>query len=138
MSAKRTTQEVEQDRLNLIKLFGPDDFKDMLHRMFELQEQFGSKFIPFQNSTVQEKEKWTKELIVCCMDELTEILNCTNHRHWKKPVYPLPELELKYELIDLWHFVMSLMILWGIKPQDLYTMYLAKNRENHNRQAKGY
>lgn len=114
------------------------DIGHKLEDMLELQKTFGKKFVDFGNLTIQEKERWTKEFIVCCMDEMSEILNWTSWKHWKQASYPVNEIELKYEIIDLWHFVMSLMLVWEMDAKEIYSMYLAKNRENHNRQMKGY
>jgi dimeric dUTPase (all-alpha-NTP-PPase superfamily) len=104
----------------------------------ELQFKFGSKFCKFNKLNTHEKEQWTKEFCLCIIDEISEVLNWINWKHWKKKRYPIDELNLKYELIDLMHFILSLMLIWKMTPEDVFTMYLIKNQENHNRQLNGY
>lgn len=124
--------------------------KDKLEEIFKYQELFGSKFCIFKTYNtklksqtlskivLEEKERWTKEFIVCCFDELSEILNWTNWKHWKSKKYPIDETQIKYEIIDLLHFVISLALLYGMTADEMYKKYMIKNKENFNRQKRGY
>lgn len=47
-------------------------------------------------------------------------------------------LECKFEIVDMLHFFLNYAISVGMTPQELYNMYMAKNKENRNRQATGY
>ena len=46
--------------------------------------------------------------------------------------------ELQMELIDIQHFLFNMMLASGITPADLMNMYFAKNKENRERQKRGY
>jgi len=138
MKASKDLQELETKRKSLLEEWEGRHFTNMLDEMMRLQKSFGKKFVDFDNLSVEEKERWTKEFIICCLDELSEILNCTNHRHWKTPIYPINEIEIKYEIIDLLHFVLSLMLVWGMSPEEVFSVYVTKNRENNDRQKRGY
>jgi hypothetical protein len=46
--------------------------------------------------------------------------------------------ELKMELIDIQHFLFNMMLAVGMTPEELFNYYFAKNKENRNRQEKGY
>jgi hypothetical protein len=46
--------------------------------------------------------------------------------------------ELQMELIDIQHFLFNMMLAAGLNPQDLMNMYFAKNKENRERQKRGY
>lgn len=46
--------------------------------------------------------------------------------------------ELQMELIDIQHFLFNMMIASGLTPADLMNMYFAKNKENRERQKRGY
>ena len=48
------------------------------------------------------------------------------------------QLECKFEIIDILHFFMNMAISIGMTPQEMYNMYMAKNKENIDRQARGY
>lgn len=47
-------------------------------------------------------------------------------------------LECKFEIIDMLHFFMNYAISIGMTPQEMYNMYMSKNKENRDRQARGY
>jgi hypothetical protein len=111
---------------------------DMLETIFKYQKMFGSKFVDFDNLTEQEKEIWLQKFIMCCNSELNEILEWINWKHWKKPKYPINELEIKYEIIDLIHFVVSLCLVMGMGAKEVTQLYMNKNKENFDRQDRGY
>jgi hypothetical protein len=46
--------------------------------------------------------------------------------------------ELQMELIDIQHFLFNMMLASGLTPPDLMNMYFAKNKENRERQKRGY
>lgn len=46
--------------------------------------------------------------------------------------------ELKMEIVDIFHFFMNFGISIGMTGSELYNMYIAKNKENWDRQNKRY
>jgi len=46
--------------------------------------------------------------------------------------------ELKMELVDIQHFLFNMMISVGMNAEELYNYYLSKNKENIDRQNRGY
>ena len=42
------------------------------------------------------------------------------------------------ELIDMLHFFLNICLALGLDADNLYDMYMAKNKENHKRQDEGY
>ena len=48
------------------------------------------------------------------------------------------KLELMFECIDIWHFVMNLFLGLKLDSKDIYTLYMLKNFENLNRYNNGY
>jgi len=51
---------------------------------------------------------------------------------------PNDQLECKFEIIDMLHFFMNYAISVGMTGQEMYSMYMAKNKENRARQQRGY
>lgn len=47
-------------------------------------------------------------------------------------------LEIAFELIDQWHFVMIKMLALGFDSETLFKLYYLKNAENFARQERGY
>jgi hypothetical protein len=48
------------------------------------------------------------------------------------------QLECKFEIIDILHFFLNMAISIGMTPQEMYNMYMSKNKENRDRQKRGY
>jgi hypothetical protein len=48
------------------------------------------------------------------------------------------QIECKFEIIDMLHFFMNYAISVGMTPEEMYNMYMSKNQENRDRQARGY
>ena len=48
------------------------------------------------------------------------------------------QIEAKFEVIDMLHFFMNYAISIGMTPQEMYNMYMSKNKENRDRQLRGY
>ncbi|MEC8329690.1 MAG: dUTP diphosphatase, partial [Verrucomicrobiota bacterium] len=44
----------------------------------------------------------------------------------------------KVEVVDLFHFLISIAQVLGMSPEDVYEAYVKKNKVNHNRQERGY
>ena len=89
----------------------------------------------------QQKEFWTKENILSMHAELSELLDWTNWKHWKNTRIQYDENRIKeihLELIDILHFWTNLCLIWGLTPEKIVEIYNEKNKENHNRQDRGY
>ena len=46
--------------------------------------------------------------------------------------------ELKFEIIDAWHFLMNYWVSIGGTPQEFFNYYHSKNKENFSRQERNY
>jgi len=47
-------------------------------------------------------------------------------------------LELKFEYIDMLHFFINMGIILGLNGSEVMNLYMAKNKENIERQKRGY
>jgi hypothetical protein len=48
------------------------------------------------------------------------------------------QLECKFEVIDMLHFFLNYAISISMTPKEMYNMYMSKNKENRDRQKRGY
>jgi dimeric dUTPase (all-alpha-NTP-PPase superfamily) len=138
MSDRKSIAKVEAVRKRIVKEWGSRHFINMLESMVDSQEAFARRFIPFKALGLRSKERWTKELVVCMVDELSEVLGQINFKHWKKTRQEVDEVEVKYELVDLLCFLLNLMLVWGMTPEEIFSMHKAKVWENYRRQKRGY
>tara|TARA_R100000808_G_C2145575_1_gene153415 strand:+ start:1509 stop:1928 length:420 start_codon:yes stop_codon:yes gene_type:complete len=106
----------------------------------ETQKVFAERFFgELDQLHPHAKEKITKEMMIAILDECSEILNWTNWKYWKTPAANLPDVhEIRYEIIDLLHFVLELALVWGLDAKSIKTIYMSKMEENIRRQKTGY
>ena len=48
------------------------------------------------------------------------------------------QLECKFEIVDMLHFFMNYAASIGMSSQEMYNMYMSKNKHNRERQKRGY
>lgn len=114
-----------------------DEGCDQLHRMLELQREFNKRFLDESKLTLEDKQEWTKRLLLAMFNEMAELQDQINWKWWKKPV-PVNEHEIMFELIDIQMFLNSLYQIWGMDYKMVASYFEAKMQENHNRQKRGY
>ena len=105
---------------------------DRLEIIFRLQKAL-DKDIMERRDLDFPYEVWMQKDILACMDELTELLNELNWKWWKNPKTLDPDA-IKGELVDVLHFFVSMCIRSGMSAEDLFNGYIAKNKENFDRQ----
>ncbi|NLT94516.1 MAG: dUTPase [Clostridia bacterium] len=114
---------------------------DKLDEIFRLQSQLDAK-IAEKHKVDFDLDTWIEKEILAIISELGEVLDETNFKWWKNP-RKIDKKALKEEIIDVFHFLISLCLKVNLSPQELYEAYVAKNNENHLRQEglsskKGY
>ena len=108
-----------------------DSFKDMLAKQRELMKAY---YVPnLDEQTTKDKNDYSMRVTVAMEDEISELRGQLNWKWWKKP-HPIDETELKFEITDLFFFVLTLMVTWNISAEEAYSLYLTKHEENVRRQ----
>ena len=115
--------------------------KGKLEIIFELQKALDTD-IQNRRSLDYTMEQWIQKDVLAMISELAELLDEVNFKWWKNPK-PINEADLHGELVDVLHFFISMCIRAGMSAEDLYEGYIAKNKENFDRQygrslKKGY
>lgn len=103
---------------------------DMLEEIYNRQLETNSKFNFWKHS---DPEYLTKEYVLALNSELDELLSQINWKIWKKTKKPVDIEELRYELIDILIFTITLMQVWKMTPRDIMSYFIAKNGENNAR-----
>ena len=84
-------------------------------------------------------EHWMSPFIHAMQSELAELQDCFPWKHWRRiEDQPWDLQNARVEVIDLFHFWMSLAMGVGLDPESFIAGYFEKNRINHNRQDVGY
>ncbi|ACJ33035.1 dUTPase [Anoxybacillus flavithermus] len=107
-----------------------------LEVMFNMQQALDERIIAERNidKTIDE---WVVAITIAMESEIDEIRREVNWKWWKQE----KEVDidrLQEEVIDLWHFLLSLSRIVGLTPETIFERYMQKNTINHKRQDGGY
>ena len=89
----------------------------------------------------QGKMHWMMEMIAAMHNELEEIRDWFPWKHWKSYQdysFDKSAPEIKYEIIDIFHFMMNMMLIMDMDGKEVLQTYFSKREQNIKRQEKGY
>ena len=111
---------------------------DKLDTIFEMQDTLNKRIgVVTENLSEEEKTKWVLNYTRAMQQEIAELIDSVPWKWWAK-YQEFDEQNAKVEIIDLFHFLISLAQVMGMTPDDVYNAYVKKNQVNHNRQESGY
>lgn len=106
---------------------------DRLDEIFALQREFHESLVTSRHLESITPEEWIQKQTLAMISELSELIDEVNFKWWKNKK-PVNERAVKEELVDILHFFVSMCLQAGMTPEELYTIYKEKNRENFRRQ----
>ena len=111
---------------------------DKLDTIFEMQDTLNQRIgVVTENLSEEEKTKWVLNYTRAMQQEIAELIDSVPWKWWAK-YQEFDEQNAKVEIIDLFHFLISLAQVMGMTPDDVYNAYVKKNQVNHSRQESGY
>ena len=111
---------------------------DKLDTIFEMQDTLNQRIgVVTENLSEEEKTNWVLNYTRSMQQEIAELIDSVPWKWWAK-YQEFDEQNAKVEIIDLFHFLISLAQVMGMTPDDVYNAYVKKNQVNHNRQESGY
>lgn len=144
---------------------GTDPLQVMLDMQKSLQVRLANDreycYHPDKLATAGDVVAWMREQKDCIDDEFRELLTSLGEmskgekdasavwKKWKaryqeaqaKPISemsPEDQLEIKFELVDIIHFVLNMAIGLNMSAEELFKLYYLKNKANFERQDNGY
>ena len=114
---------------------------DKLTEMYDMQTKLDQRIIT-ERGIAKTTDEWVVGLTIAMESEIDEIRREVSWKWWKN-AKPIDQDALQGEVIDMWHFLLSLSRVVGLTPDDIHRIYMEKNAENHARQSgdttkKGY
>ena len=85
----------------------------------------------------EEKTRWILNYTRAMQQELAELVDSVPWKWWAK-YQKFDEQNAKVEIVDLFHFLVSLAQTMGLSADDVYQAYVKKNQVNFQRQETGY
>jgi len=123
----------EQQIMNKLESYKENENVDKLEALFDLQNTFDEYIKEKRGLDYSDKEYWIQQMCRCIITEACELTDATNWKHWKNKK-DVDWDNVKEEVIDLWHFLISVSIKVGLNPKDIIDQYINKNLENYKRQ----
>ncbi len=119
-----------------------DKLEQIMKMQGDLQKRLGTDF---SNMTDEERAEFMRNHRGYLEDELAEALyEMPNYKLWKdysnmnETDRNVAWQKVRLELIDCLHFFVNLLLCSGMSADEVYQMYMMKNKENHRRQDEGY
>jgi dimeric dUTPase (all-alpha-NTP-PPase superfamily) len=103
-----------------------------------MQEELNRRIgVEMKGMSQEEKTKWILNYTRAMTQELAELTDSVPWKWWAK-YQKFDEQNARVEVVDLFHFLISLAQVLGMDADDVYQAYAKKNQVNHQRQASGY
>lgn len=111
---------------------------DKLDQIFSMQEELNARIgVDTRNMNEEERIKWTLNYCRAMQQEMSELTDSVPWKWWAK-YQKFDEQNARVEVIDLFHFLVSMAQVLGMSSEDILEAYVKKNEVNHNRQESGY
>tara|TARA_B100001093_G_scaffold499540_1_gene548890 strand:- start:316 stop:687 length:372 start_codon:yes stop_codon:yes gene_type:complete len=111
---------------------------DKLDEIFEQQKALNNRIgVKTEDMSVEDKAQWVLNYTRAMQQEIAELIDSVPWKWWAK-YQEFDEQNAKVEVVDLFHFLISIAQVLGMSPEDVYQAYVKKNKVNHNRQESGY
>lgn len=115
--------------------------EDKLDVLFRMQAGLDA-YIRDKRKLDYTRSEWVCKKALALMVELGEVVEEAKYKWWKNGD-EIDDAKLKEEIVDVLHFFLGMAIDSGMTADELFEIYLKKNKENYDRQnglstKKGY
>tara|TARA_B100000029_G_scaffold265024_1_gene261216 strand:+ start:1807 stop:2187 length:381 start_codon:yes stop_codon:yes gene_type:complete len=111
---------------------------DQLRELFRMQKALNARIgVHTDDMTDEEKTQWILNYCRAMNQEIAELTDSVPWKWWAK-YQKLDEQNARVEVVDLFHFLISLAQVLGMSADDVFEAYMKKNEVNFQRQDSGY
>ena len=111
---------------------------DKLDEIFSLQEQLNLKLnVDTAHMTDEQRQQWVLNYCRAMSQEIAELTDSVPWKWWAK-YQKFDEQNARVEVVDLFHFLISMAQVLGMSADDVFAAYMKKNEVNFKRQDSGY
>lgn len=111
---------------------------DQLRELFRMQAALNQRIgVNTDGMTEEEKAKWILNYTRAMSQELAELTDSVPWKWWAK-YQKFDEQNARVEVVDLFHFLISMAQVLGMSADDVFQAYVKKNEVNFKRQDSGY
>ncbi len=112
----------------------PDQLRELWRMQQALNERIG---VRTHGMTESDKIKWVLNYCRAMSQEIAELTDSVPWKWWAK-YQKFDEQNARVEVVDLFHFLISLAQVLGLSADEVFAAYVKKNEVNFQRQASGY
>ena len=106
----------------------------MFHMQKALNERIG---VRVEGMSEKEKTKWILNYSGAVTQEIAEFTDTVPWK-WRARYQKFDAQNARVEVVDLFHFLISLAQVLGMSADDVFKAYIQKNKVNFQRQESGY
>jgi len=111
---------------------------DQLRELFRMQKALNERIgVHTDAMNEEEKAKWILNYSLAMRQEIGELVDSVPWKWWAK-YQKFDEQNVRVEIVDLFHFLISLAQVAGMSADDVFQAYCKKNEVNFKRQDSGY
>jgi dimeric dUTPase (all-alpha-NTP-PPase superfamily) len=112
----------------------PDQLRELFRMQRALNERIG---VQTEGMSTEDKTKWLLNYCRAMSQEIAELTDSVPWKWWAK-YQKFDEQNARVEVVDLFHFLISLAQVLGMNADDVFQAYVRKNEVNFRRQDNGY
>jgi len=111
---------------------------DQLQELFRMQQALNERIGVYTKGMDQAaKTQWVLNYCRAMSQEIAELTDSVPWKWWAK-YQNFDEQNARVEVVDLFHFLISLAQVLGMSADDVFNAYVKKNQVNLQRQDTGY
>ena len=115
-----------------------DSPKDKFEELFRMQQALNERIgVHTASMTEEEQTKWLLNYSRAMSQEMAELIDSVPWKWWAK-YQKFDQQNARVEVVDLFHFLISMAQVLGMSADDVYNAYVKKNEVNFKRQDTGY
>lgn len=112
----------------------PDQFRELFRLQQALNERIG---VHTGSMTEADRVTWVLNYCRAMSQEIAELTDSVPWKWWAR-YQQFDQQNARVEVVDLFHFLISLAQVLGMSADDVFQAYLKKNQVNLERQDSGY
>jgi dimeric dUTPase (all-alpha-NTP-PPase superfamily) len=111
---------------------------DQLRELWRMQDSLNKRIgVNTDSMSEAEKTKWLLNYTRAMTQEIAELTDSVPWKSWAK-YQKFDEQNARVEVVDLFHFLISMAQVLGMSADDVFAAYVKKNEVNFKRQDTGY
>ena len=111
-----------------------DKFAELFRMQQSLNERIG---VHTKGMSEEEQTRWILNYTRAMTQEMAELTDSVPWKWWAK-YQKFDAQNARVEVVDLFHFLISLAQVLGMSSDDVFNAYVKKNEVNFKRQEEGY